>query len=116
MAQKNSLLSDEEKRRLIDSDGSAITICRQCVLLGLSRSTYYYEPAGESPENLDLMNKIDELHTGKPFLGRRRLELMISRTGFPVNEKQIRKLMRLMGLETIYPKPGLSVPQDKARI
>lgn len=62
------------------------------------------------------MNKIDELHTGKPFLGRRRLALMISRTGLPVNEKRIRRLMRLMGLETIYPKPRLSVPQDKARI
>ena len=62
------------------------------------------------------MNKIDELHTGKPFLGRRRLALMISRTGFPVNGKRIRRLMRLMGLETIYPKPRLSVLQDKARI
>ena len=62
------------------------------------------------------MNKIDELHTGKPFLGRRRLALMISRTGLPVNEKRIRRLMQLMGLETIYPKPRLSVPQDRARI
>ena len=108
-------MSDEEKRRLIGPN-EAIPIVRQCELLGLPRSTYYYEPAGESPENLDLMNKIDELHTGKPFLGRRRLALMISRTGFLVNEKRIRRLMRLMGLETIYPKPRLSVLQDKARI
>lgn len=62
------------------------------------------------------MNKIDGLHTGKPFLGRRRLALMISRRGLPVNGKRIRRLMRLMGLETIYPKPRLSVQQDKARI
>ena len=62
------------------------------------------------------MNKIDELHTARPFLGRRRLALLISRTGLPVNEKRIRRLMRLMGLETIYPKPRLSKPQEQARI
>jgi len=51
------------------------------------------------------MNRIDELHTDRPFLGRRRLALMISRDGLPVNGKRVRRLMRLMGLETIHPKP-----------
>lgn len=62
------------------------------------------------------MNRIDELHTDRPFLGRRRLALMISRDGLPVNGKRVRRLMRLMGLETIHPKPRLSLPQDKTRI
>jgi len=91
--------------------GGQFPVARQCALLGLPRSSYYYRPATESPENLDLMRMMDEEHTEHPFLGVRGMTLFLNRTGTGVwNEKRVRRLMRLMGLEAIYPKPHLSQP------
>ena len=86
-------------------------MARQCALLGLPRSSYYYRPATESPENLGLMRMMDEEHTDHPFLGVRGMTLFLNRTDGGVwNTKRVRRLMRLMGLEAIYPKPHLSQP------
>jgi putative transposase len=81
---------------------------RQCELLGLSRSAWYYRPAGESAANLALMRLIDAEYTRHPFLGRRRLTLWLRSRGYAVNAKRVGRLMRRMGLEAIYPKPRLS--------
>jgi putative transposase len=81
---------------------------RQCELLGLSRSTLYYEPAGETDENLALMRLIDEGYTARPFYGSRRVSAWLKQHGHEVNRKRVRRLMRLMGLEAIYPRPRLS--------
>jgi putative transposase len=81
---------------------------RQCELLGLNRSSYYYEPAGASKENLALMELIDRQYTAYPFYGSRRMAAWLGRQGHEVNRKRVQRLMRLMGLETIYPKPKLS--------
>jgi putative transposase len=78
------------------------------VLLGLNRSTFYYEPAGETPENLRLMRKIDEQYTAYPFYGSRKITEALTRQGEEVNRKRVQRLMRIMGLEAIYPKPRLS--------
>ena len=86
----------------------ALSVRRQCELLGLSRSSLYYEPAGETAENLRLMRLIDEQYTARPFYGSRRMTVWLIEQGEEVNRKRVQRLMRLMGLEAIYPKPRLS--------
>jgi putative transposase len=78
-------------------------------LLGLSRSSLYYEPAEESPENLRLMRRIDEEYTAHPFYGSRKMTGWLVQQGEVVNRKRVQRLMRLMRLEAIYPKPRLSL-------
>ena len=100
--------SAERKRPLIDVGHPELSVRRQCALLGLNRSSLYYEPAGETTENLRLMRLIDEQYTARPFYGSRRMTAWLSRRGEAVNRKRVQRLMRLMGLEAIYPKPRLS--------
>ena len=89
---------------------------RQCQLLGFSRSMLYYPPATESEENLHLMRQIDEQYIETPFYGSRRMTQHLMRLGYCVNRKRIRRLMRLMGIEAIYPKPKLSAINSEHRI
>jgi putative transposase len=77
-------------------------------VLGLSRSSYYYEPGAETKENLALMEEIDREYTAHPFLGSRRMAKFLGSQGHEVNRKRVQRLMRLMGLEAVYPKPKLS--------
>jgi putative transposase len=77
-------------------------------LVGLNRSTRYYEPTPETPENLQLMRLIDEQYTRCPFYGSRRITQWLVRQGHAVNRKRVQRLLRVMGLEAIYPKPNLS--------
>jgi putative transposase len=93
-----------------------LSVRRQCELLGVSRSSYYYEPAAETAENLRLMRRIDEEYTAHPFLGSRRMAEWLKRRGEAVNRKRMQRLMRLMGLEAIYPKPRLSAAGRGHRI
>jgi putative transposase len=85
-----------------------LSIGRQCELLGLGRSTFYYEPATETAENLALMRLIDQQYTAHPFYGSRRMTAWLLTQAQAVNRKRVQRLMRLMGLEAIYPKPKLS--------
>jgi len=71
----------------------------------MSRASYYYEPAGETPENLRLMRLIDEQYLKTPFYGSRRMAAWLVQQGEEVNRKRVQRLMRLMGLEAIYPGP-----------
>ena len=87
-----------------------MSVRRQCELLGLPRSTYYYEPATESLENLALMRRIDEQYLKTPFYGSRRMADCLSRCGPPVNRKRVQRLMRLMGIEAVYPRKKTSIP------
>jgi putative transposase len=93
-----------ELRRWIDPDEPRISVTRQCELLGLPRSTYYYSPAAASEEDLMLMRRIDEQYLRTPFYGSRRMALHLEEEGFPINRKRIQRLMRLMGIEAIYPR------------
>ena len=86
-----------------------MSVRRQCELLGLSRSSLYYEPARETGENLRLMRRIDEQYTACPFYGSRRMTAWLIEHGEEVNRKRVQRLMRVMGLEAVYPKPRLSV-------
>jgi putative transposase len=94
---------------LVDPDDSVLSVSRQCELLGLSRSSYYYEPATETAENLSLMEKLDREYTAHPFKGSRRMTTWLRTEGHEVNRKRVQRLMRLMGLEAVYPKPRLSI-------
>jgi putative transposase len=95
-------------RACIDAADPKLSVVRQCELLGLSRSSYYYEPATESKENLSLMALIDREYTDHPFIGSRRMAKWLQGEGHAVNRKRVQRLMRLMGLEAVYPKPRLS--------
>src|SRR5215469_10318302 len=99
----------EHRRPLIELGHPELSVRRQCALLGLNRSSFYYAPAGETPEDLRLMRLIDEQYTACPFYGSRRMTACLIQQGEPVNRKRVQRLMRLMGLEAIYPKPRLSV-------
>jgi putative transposase len=94
---------------LIEVGHSDLSVRRQCELLGLSRSSLYYEPAGVSAEDLRLMRRIDEQYTACPFYGGRRMTAWLIEQGEEVNRKRVQRLMRVMGLEAIYPKPRLSL-------
>lgn len=89
----------------MDSLAGSPSIRRQCGLLGLARSCYYYEPANESDENLALMRQMDELHLNYPSFGRRQMTDWFRLQGYRVNPKRTRRLMGLLGIESIYPKP-----------
>jgi putative transposase len=93
---------------LVEVNHPELSVRRQCELLELSRSTFYYEPTGAAPEDLRLMRLIDEQYTAHPHYGSRRMTQWLTRRGEEVNRKRVQRLMRTMGLEAIYPKPRLS--------
>ena len=95
-------------RGLIESGHEHLSVRRQCELLGLNRSSLYYQAAPESVENLRLMRLLDQEYTRHPFYGSRRLTWWLRTQGEEVNRKRVQRLLRLMGLEAIYPKPRLS--------
>lgn len=95
---------------MIEPGHNSISVRRQCHLIGLSRASLYYEPAEESAENLLLMRLLDEQYTRTPFYGVLKMMAWLRENGHPVNCKRVRRLLRLMGLEAIYPKPRLSIP------
>jgi putative transposase len=92
-------------RPLIEPGHPALSVRRQCALLGLSRSALYYRPAGEAAENLALMALIDRQYTARPFYGSRRMTAWLRRAGHAVNRKRVRRLLGIMGLEAIHPRP-----------
>ncbi len=93
---------------MIEPDNRELSIIRQCELLGLSRSSYYYEPIAESAENLHYMRMMDEQYIKKPFLGVPRMHQFLLAKGYKVNIKRVERLYKKMGLKCIYPKPRLS--------
>lgn len=94
---------------MIEPGHARLSVRRQCELIGLNRSTWYYEPAPESAANLALMRQIDKQYLRTPFYGSRRMTAGLRREGRGVNRKRVQRLMRLMGLEAIYPGPRTTV-------
>lgn len=102
-------MSIEQQRTGIEPTHPKLSVRRQCELLGLSRSTLYYQPVPETAENLAMMRLMDEEYTRHPFKGSRRMAAWLSQEwGHEVNRKRVQRLMRQMGLEAIYPKPNRS--------
>src|SRR5262249_43987872 len=100
--------SADARRGLIDEGHPELSVRRQCELVGLKPPTFYYEPAPQAPENLALMRRIDEQYTRCPFYGSRRITAWLRGEGHEVNRKRVQRLLRVMGLEAIHPKPNLS--------
>jgi len=113
---KSGSLSLTEKRSLIDEGTPGISMSRQCELLGVHRSAYYYEPVGESVLNLSIMNWLDKQYTATPFFGVERMHKHILAEGYDVNVKRIRRLLRLMGLYAIYPKKHTSIADKSHKV
>ena len=76
--------------------------------MGIGRSSVYYQPVQPNPEDFILMNRMDEIYTDMPYYGVRRMTKQLNRDGYLVNHKRVRRLMKAMGLEAIYPGPNLS--------
>jgi len=93
-----------------------MSILNQCALLGISRSGYYYEGNPETPENLPIMRRLDELHIKYPVYGCRELGKLLEKEGLVVNRERVMRLLQVMGIEAIYQKPKTSEPAKGHRI
>lgn len=109
-------MSPETRKAMIDRDNKAISIVRQCKLVNISRSSVYYQKKGLSELNLKLMKEIDEIHLERPVKGSRAMVDRLLDKGYVVNRKRIQRLMRLMGIEAIYPKPKTSLKNKKHKV
>ncbi|MCF7698026.1 IS3 family transposase [Loktanella sp. M215] len=107
---KAQTLGREVRRSMVERDHPDLSIGQQCALLQVSRSSFYYTPQGETEQNLALMRLIDVQFTETPFFGVRQMTWHLRNEGHAVNEKRIRRLMRLIGLIPIYQKPNTSKP------
>jgi len=115
---KKKLPSSATNRQLlIEADDPIMSIARQCDLLGIARSSYYYRPATESSENLRYMRLIDEQYLKTPFYGYRRMTNWLQReTKDTVNHKRILRLMKIMNLKSVLPGPHTSKPHPEHKI
>jgi putative transposase len=109
-------MSKPDREKKLDREHPRLSIRRQCTLLSLARSGVYRERRRTSPEELVVMRKIDELFLSHPFLGARRIALMLGQEGFRVNRKRVKRLMRVMGLVALGPKPRTSKPAPGHKI
>lgn len=108
--------TEEAKKMCLEKAHGHLSLRRQCELLGLTRSNMYYIPRGESAENLFYMKLLDEQYTETPFYGVPRMTNFLREEGYCVNPKRVRRLLRKMGLEAVYPKPHLSTPHPDHKI
>ena len=101
---------------MIEPPNQQLSISQQCKILGVGRSYYYYRSKPIKPEDLELMRIIDELYLQNPSSGSRSLSRQLRRQGKKVNRKKIQRLMRLMGIEAVYPKPRTSRPHPQHKV
>jgi len=101
---------------MIDAKDPKLSVSNQCRLLTLNRSTYYYKKKPVKPEDLELMRIIDEQYLKTPSWGTRSMRNYLRRLGYKINRKRVQRLMRLMGLEAIYPKPKTSRPHPAHKV
>jgi putative transposase len=94
----------------VDRQHPSLSVVRQCVLLGISRSSVYYQPVPASQKNLELMELIDQQYLERPFYGSRRMTAWLRNQGYRVNRKRVRRLLGIMGLRAIYQRPRTSQP------
>jgi len=108
-------MSVDRRRQVIEVNHSQLSLARQCELVSIARSSYYYRPRRESEFNLELMRLIDEQYLKTPWYGSRQMRRYLRRQGYRVNRKRIRRLMQKMGLVAVAPAPNTSRrhPQHK---
>lgn len=110
------ICSISEKREFVEPSHEQLTIDRQCELLGISRPGYYYRPQPMNTEMLELINVVDQVYTDYPFFGTRRMSVCLQEKGYNAGRKLIRRIYQILGLEAIYPKPNLSIPNQENKI
>ncbi len=101
---------------MVDPTDDRLSITRQCRLVSVARSSYYYAGRGESPLNLRLMRLIDEQFLETPFYGSRQMTRWLRREGYTVGRKRVRRLMRLLGLQAVFQRPRTSQPHREHKI
>ena len=105
------------RREVVDREHTKLPIVRQCMLLGVSRSSLYYRAKGASEADLSLMREMDRQYLETPFDGSRRMKAWLDRQGIPVSRKRVQRLlMRVMGLRAIYRRPRTSQPAPEHRV
>jgi putative transposase len=109
-------MSKPDREAVLDRSHSELSIRRQCVLLGLARSGVYRPRPAAKEDDLAVMRRLDELFLAHPFLGSRRMAAMLQAEGRPINRKRVQRLMRLMGIAAIGPKPRTSQPAPGHKI
>lgn len=109
-------MSRAERVERVGKEHKQLSVRQQCELLELNRSTMYYEPVGPSQDTLDLLRCIDRIFTDTPFFGARRIREALRDQGHSVSRNRIRRLMKLMGIEAIYPRPRTSKPAPGHKI
>ncbi len=101
-------MNRSERLALVEREGGELSLKKQAQLLGISRSSLYYQPAPPTAEEIRLKHRIDEIYTCYPFYGSRRIRAILKREDWHINRKRVQRCMREMGLEAIYPGPNLS--------
>jgi putative transposase len=109
-------MSMPDRRAMIDPTKSDLSVRRQCELLALGRSSVYRPKSATATNDLALMRRIDELHLKLPFYGSRRMTLELNKGSPKVNRKHVQRLMRLMGIVALVPRPGTSKPAPGHKI
>lgn len=109
-------MSRDRRKALVAAHPAHLSLVRQCELVGISRSSYYYTATGESEMNLALMREIDHQFLKTPCYGSRQMARHLRRQGHAVGRTRIRRLMRIMGLRAIYQRPRTSAPHPEHRI
>ena len=108
-------MSASRRKTMVQEDHAKLSIVRQCKLLKLSRSGFYYRSSGETAYNLGLMREIDKAALEWPFFGVRQMSRYLRNLGYQVGVKRVRRLMRLMGIEAIYQKRRTTIPEQKSK-
>ena len=109
-------MSASDRRAKLDRDHADLSMRRQCAMLGVARSGVYRKPRPANDNDLEARRRIDALFTARPFFGARRIARTLSEEGFPVDRKRVRRLMRLMGIEALGPKPRTTKPAPEHKI
>jgi putative transposase len=101
---------------MVDPNYPNLSVSRQCQLVAVNRSSFYYKSKPVTPEDLELMRMIDKQYLKTPFYGSRSMTKHFRRLGHKINRKRVQRLMRLMGIEAVYPKPKTSKPHPEHKI
>lgn len=103
------MISSDQRKEMVDPSCSLMSVSAQCRLLSLNKSSFYYIPTGESEENLSIMRKLDEQYFTTPFYGALRLTAILILSGYKVNIKWVRRLMKIVNWQKIYREPHTTI-------
>ena len=104
------------KRELVEKDCQELSVRRQCEILSFNRSSLYYERTGLSEEDQRILDEMDRIYLDFPYYGSRRMSRALKRRGYEVGRHKSRHLMRILGVEAIYPRKRLSIPDKEHQV